>query len=116
MRTLTALLLASALGACSAAEEQGPACDRACLVDLTGKYVADIEGKSIEGIPFSDEAVIVENLKRINAGEGLWAEQIAQTFAVFQRRYGLDRPSEPLSTDHFRRPLPRSGQMRLFDA
>jgi hypothetical protein len=74
MRTWTALLLASALAACSAAENQGPACDRACLIDLTGKYVAGIEGKSIEGIPFSDEVVIVENLKRINAGEGLWAD------------------------------------------
>jgi len=67
------LMLTTALGACTKVEE-GPACDRACLIELTNKYVAGIEGKSAEGIPFSDEVVIVENLKRINAGEGLWAE------------------------------------------
>ena len=48
-------------------------------------------------------------------GSGFWAEQIRQTFAMFRRRYGLDKSLEPLSTDHFRRPLPRSGQMRLFE-
>jgi hypothetical protein len=77
MRTLTALLLASALTACTAANEDEPAtpvCDRACLIELTNKYVAGLEGKSAEGIPFSDEALIVENLKRIKAGEGLWAD------------------------------------------
>jgi hypothetical protein len=73
MKAVLGLLLTSALAACTAAEE-GPACDRACLIELTNKYVAGIEGKSTEGIPFSDEVVIVENLKRIRAGEGLWAE------------------------------------------
>lgn len=75
MKTVTALLLASALTACAAGgDDAAPACDRACLIDLTGRYVAGLEGKSTEGIPFSDEAVIVENLKRIRAGEGLWAD------------------------------------------
>jgi hypothetical protein len=75
MRKLTALLLASALAACNAATEQEtPACDRACLIELTNDYVAGIEGKSAEGVPFADEAIIVENLKRIRAGEGLWAD------------------------------------------
>jgi len=73
MRKWTALLLAGALTACNTAEE-GPACDRACLIDLVGDYVAGIEGQSVEGIPFSDEVIIVENLKRIKAGEGLWAD------------------------------------------
>src|SRR5690606_914837 len=68
------LMLANALGACSAGEAEGPACDRVCLIDLTEKYVAGIEGNSIEGIPFSDEAIIVENLARIRPGEGLWAD------------------------------------------
>ncbi len=76
MRKLTILLLASALGACNAASEKaaGPVCDRACLIELTNKYVAGLEGKSIAGIPFSDEVRIVENLKRIKAGEGLWTD------------------------------------------
>jgi hypothetical protein len=70
---LAGLMLTTALGACTKIEE-GPACDRACLIDLTNKYVAGIESKSLEGIPFSDEVIIVENLKRIRAGEGLWAD------------------------------------------
>jgi hypothetical protein len=74
MRKLAVGLLSVALAACSAASEQGPACDRACLIELTDKYVAGIEGKSVEGIPFSDEVVIVENLQRIRPGEGLWAD------------------------------------------
>jgi len=74
MRRLTALLLAGALAGCGSTSEGGPACDRACLIKLTNDYVAGIEGRSTEGIPFSDEVVIVENLQRIRAGEGLWAD------------------------------------------
>jgi DNA repair photolyase len=47
-------------------------------------------------------------------GTGELAEQIRRTFEVFSRRYGLDRKSEPLDTTQFRRPLPASGQQRLF--
>jgi DNA repair photolyase len=46
-------------------------------------------------------------------GRGPRAEQIAQTFDVFTRKYGLNRDIRPLSTAHFRRPE-ISGQMRLF--
>src|SRR6187402_152236 len=73
-RGMAALLLTSALGACNAASDQseGPLCDRACLVELTKKYVAGLEGNSAAGVTFSDEARIVENLEPIKAGEGLW--------------------------------------------
>jgi DNA repair photolyase len=47
-------------------------------------------------------------------GEGQIADQIRQTFHVFARKHGLDRKLEPLSTAHFRRPTPSSGQLRLF--
>ena len=46
-------------------------------------------------------------------GTGPIAGQIRNTFNVFARRYGLDRPMPPLSNEHFRRPM--VGQMRLFD-
>ena len=46
-------------------------------------------------------------------GRGSRAEQIAQTFDVFTRKYGLNRDIRPLSTAHFRRPE-LSGQMKLF--
>ena len=70
------VLLVSALAACNSASEEAeaPACDRACLIALTNDYVAGLEGKSTEGIPFSDEVKIVENLKPIRAGEGLWTD------------------------------------------
>jgi len=70
---LAGLALTTALMACTKVDE-GPVCDRACLIDLTNRYVAGIESNSTEGIPFSDEVLIVENLNRITAGEGLWAD------------------------------------------
>jgi DNA repair photolyase len=45
-------------------------------------------------------------------GTGPLAEQIGRLLEVAQRRAGLDRPREPLSTKAFRRRIP--GQMELF--
>jgi DNA repair photolyase len=47
-------------------------------------------------------------------GRGPLVEQLAQTFDVFTRKYGLNRDIRPLSTAHFRRPE-SSGQMQLFE-
>ncbi|MDB5320435.1 MAG: hypothetical protein JWN40_2066 [Phycisphaerales bacterium] len=47
-------------------------------------------------------------------GRGPIVDQIAQTFDVFTRKYGLNRDIRPLSTAHFRRP-DLDGQMRLFE-
>ncbi len=47
-------------------------------------------------------------------GRGPRAEQIAQTFKVFAKRFGLDRPAPPLSSAAFRRPQ-LNGQMTLFN-
>ncbi len=46
-------------------------------------------------------------------GQGPFVAQIAQTFDVFTRKYGLNRNIKPLSTAHFRRPE-RGSQLRLF--
>ena len=46
-------------------------------------------------------------------GRGPIVEQLAQTFKVFTRKYGLNRDIRPLSTAHFRRPQ-MNGQMSLF--
>lgn len=46
-------------------------------------------------------------------GNGPIVEQLAQSFDVFTRKYGLNRDIRPLSTAHFRRPE-ISGQMHLF--
>lgn len=48
-------------------------------------------------------------------GRGAFVEQIAQTFDIFTRKYGLNRDLRPLSSAHFRRPQ-LDGQMSLFSA
>jgi len=53
------------------------------------------------------------NLDQRRRGRGVHADQIAQTFDVFTRKYGLNRDVRPLSTAHFRRPQ-LHGQMALF--
>jgi hypothetical protein len=76
-RAAAALMLTSALAACNAASEPeaaAPVCDRACLVKLVTDYTAGLESNSAAGVTFSDEARIVENLKPIKAGEGLWKD------------------------------------------
>ncbi len=47
-------------------------------------------------------------------GSGEIATQIAQTFRVFSRKFGLNRQHPELSTEHFRPPKTSNGQMRLF--
>lgn len=47
-------------------------------------------------------------------GQGAYAEQIGQTFKVFTRKLGLDRPLRPLDTTQFKPPRPSSGQLSLF--
>ena len=46
-------------------------------------------------------------------GHGALAKQLAQTFDVFTRRYGLNRDVRPLSSAQFRRPQSAS-QLQLF--
>jgi DNA repair photolyase len=47
-------------------------------------------------------------------GEGPYAEQIAQTVAVFKKKLGLNRQLPPLDSTKFAPPTPTSGQLRLF--
>lgn len=47
-------------------------------------------------------------------GQGAYAEQIGQTFKVFTKKLGLDRPLPKLDTSLFTPPRPSSGQMSLF--
>jgi hypothetical protein len=48
------------------------------------------------------------------SGTGELAEQIGQVFRLFARRHGLDKGLTPHDCTHFRPPVPRSGQGRLF--
>ena len=47
-------------------------------------------------------------------GTGVIAEQIRNTFEVFQKKYALNRKLPPLSAQWFRTPRPTSGQLHLF--
>ncbi len=47
-------------------------------------------------------------------GKGAFAEQIRDTFRLFARRHGLDRPLPPLSSEAFVHPEIDDGQLRLF--
>lgn len=47
-------------------------------------------------------------------GTGQIADQIKQTFKLFARKFGLDHSFPRPSADHFVRPQPTSGQLRLF--
>ena len=48
-------------------------------------------------------------------GRGELAEQIRQTFEVFAKKYDLTHGHPPLDTSQFRKPIPKTGQLRLFD-
>ena len=47
-------------------------------------------------------------------GRGLMADQIRNMFRVFRQKFGLDAKMPPYNCEHFRPPVPKSGQMRLF--
>ena len=48
-------------------------------------------------------------------GRGEMADQIRQTFELFTKKYDLMHGHRPLDTSQFRRPVPKSRQLRLFD-
>jgi DNA repair photolyase len=48
-------------------------------------------------------------------GEGLWADQFKQMFAVSTARLGLNQRSYQMSTAHFRRPVGEGEQFALFE-
>ncbi|WEK45920.1 MAG: hypothetical protein P0Y56_12915 [Candidatus Andeanibacterium colombiense] len=79
-KSLAGIGLSLALAACNqagstgAATEAKPVCDRDCLIELTDNYVASFAKHGTTGVPLSDEVKIVEDLKPIKAGEGLWTD------------------------------------------
>lgn len=67
------------LSACSMAGTEADmaaaalACDRACLISLTDDYVAGLAKHDAAGLPFADDFAFVENVERMEVGEGLWS-------------------------------------------
>jgi hypothetical protein len=59
------------LGICSSASA-AKKCDRACLVALMDQYLAAVVKHNPAGVPIARDVKLVENLKAIPIGKGLW--------------------------------------------
>ncbi len=49
-----------------------PECDRACLVKVMDQYLAALVKHDPSGVPIAGDVKLVENLKQIPVGKGLW--------------------------------------------
>ncbi|HTR00077.1 MAG TPA: hypothetical protein VMH83_08800 [Candidatus Acidoferrum sp.] len=60
-------------------------CGRECLVKQVDMYLAALVAHDPKRVPFTANAVVIENLKRIQAGEGLWrsATAVPTTFKIY---------------------------------
>lgn len=60
------------------------ACDRQCLISATDAYVAAIVAHDPSKAPLADKVVFVENLTKLQPGEGLWKAVVTApgTFAI----------------------------------
>jgi hypothetical protein len=83
-------LAAGALGACSlalsaAAAAAGKPCDRACLNGLADQYIAAMVAHEPSRVPLARDVRMVENIHRIQPGEGLWQTATAAptTFRIY---------------------------------
>src|SRR4051812_5193938 len=47
-------------------------CDRACLVGITDRYLAAVVAHDPSKAPLAPDVMFVENVKRLQPGEGLW--------------------------------------------
>jgi len=71
-------LLIAAFALCAGATAaQAKSCDRACLIKLTDDYVAALVKHDAKGLPIAANVKFVENVTRMNVGEGLWSTATA---------------------------------------
>lgn len=76
-------LLVLALTACSdggqsaGSAASNPACDRDCLIDLTNSYLAALVARDPSAVPLADSIAFVENIHRMQPGEGLWSTAVS---------------------------------------
>jgi len=70
--TIAALTLPVLLAACGNADSGAAACDRACVVGVTDSYLAALASHDPAAAPLADDVAFVENLERLEPGEGLW--------------------------------------------
>jgi hypothetical protein len=68
----TAVVPAAAPAAATAAANVAAACDRQCLIDKTNAYIAALVAHDPAQAPLADNVAFVENLAKMQPGEGLW--------------------------------------------
>ena len=75
MRTALALAAAglSLMGLAGSASAKS--CDRACLIAITDRYLAAVVAHDPAKAPLAPDVLFVENLKRMQPGEGLWTTE-----------------------------------------
>jgi len=71
-RVKAALVLSAATLAVASSAVQAQSCDRACILKLTDQYIAAMVAHDPSKAPLAHDMVFVENLKRMQPGEGLW--------------------------------------------
>lgn len=81
-RTLLALATVALVAGAQAA---APPCDRNCLKKLADSYVAALVAHDPSKVPLARDVRMVENIKRIQPGEGLWktASAVPTTFRIY---------------------------------
>jgi hypothetical protein len=85
---LTALFVLS-LAACGDGGEStadaGATCNRDCLLDLTDAYLAALVARDPSAVPLADDIAFVENITRMEPGEGLWSNAVSgpTDFAIY---------------------------------
>ena len=67
-----------------AAQPAAPSCDRQCLINLADSYLAALVAHDASRVPLAADVKIVENAKRIKAGEGLWKTTTAGANADYK--------------------------------
>jgi hypothetical protein len=69
---ITAVAPASGIARADAVSPAAGACDRDCLKELADRYIAALVAHDPGQVPLAADVKIVENVKRIRPGEGLW--------------------------------------------
>lgn len=80
-----AALSAILLSGCGGQDMAEAACDRSCLIELTDVYLAALVAGDPSAAPLADDIAFVENVTRMQPGEGLWASTVSgpDDFAVY---------------------------------
>lgn len=72
-----AVLLLTPFGAGGQVGSAGGACDRSCLTGLMDDYLAALVDGDPSAVPLADDVAFVENVMRLQPGEGLWSSAVS---------------------------------------